>query len=121
MNTANHVFDTVSLAELDEIIATNEKIFVYFGSPICSACVAMAPIMDQQAKDRGIETVYYVDLEYTSDLAGEWYDNGTYDYKGTPAVVLFEGGVFVKSYQSAEYEGLGNLVVTLEAFLNDYA
>lgn len=97
LKSADHVFDQVKLAELDEIVAEGGVVFAYFGSPICSACVSAIPYINAFAKNAGIETVYYVEFEYTSTLAQEWYDSGKYDYQGTPLVVTFNNGEFVRS------------------------
>lgn len=121
LTSTDHVFDQVTLDELDDVVATGEKTFVYFGSPICHACVATIGHLDKMAKELGIETIYYVDFEYTSDLSGEWYETGKYDYKGTPAVVVFEDGEFMKSYQSDEYADGPDLVAKMYMFLSDYA
>lgn len=95
--TEDNVFDKIKLSELDDIVAENDVVFVYFGAKECSACVTVVPYIDAFAKSANIETVYYVEFYYGSDLAAEWYENGTYDYEGTPLVVTFADGEFVRS------------------------
>ncbi|QVK20144.1 thioredoxin family protein [Mycoplasmatota bacterium] len=120
LTTYDHVYDIETMEEFEEIVATGEKAFVYFGHPDCPACVAMVPHIDRLAKENEIEKVYYVEFHFMSDLAAEWGENGTYDYKGTPAVMLFDEGEFVKSYQSDDYSDGENLLVKLDAFFKDY-
>jgi hypothetical protein len=52
----------------------------------------LVPELDRLAKIYKVETIYYVHLEYTSNLAKEFSEQGTFDYMGTPLVVLFENG-----------------------------
>lgn len=100
LETDDHVFDLITLDEMEEIMLTEDMI-VYFGSPECPACVSLVPEIDRLAKANDVETVYYVYLYYGSDLAGEWLDSGLYDYAGTPLMVLFEDGEF--SYSNFSY------------------
>jgi thioredoxin-like negative regulator of GroEL len=94
---ADHVFTLVTMREMERIIAERDITFVYFGSPICGACMTMTPRIDAHAKAAGIEEILYVELRFDSPLAAEWSRNGTYDYRGTPLVVTFEQGEFVRS------------------------
>jgi hypothetical protein len=94
---AEHVFTLVTMREMERIVAERDITFVYFGSPICGACMTMTPRIDAHAKVAGIDEVLYVELRFDSPLAAEWSRNGTYDYRGTPLVVTFEQGEFVRS------------------------
>ena len=94
---AEHVFTLVTMREMERIIEERDVTFVYFGSPICGACMTMTPRIDAHAKAAGIAEVLYVELRFDSPLAAEWAQNGTYDYRGTPLVVTFEEGEFVRS------------------------
>jgi hypothetical protein len=57
----------------------------------------MTPRIDAHAKAAGIGEILYVELRFDSPTAAEWARNGTYDYRGTPLVVTFEQGEFVRS------------------------
>jgi thiol-disulfide isomerase/thioredoxin len=94
---AEHVFTLVTMREMERIVAERDITFVYFGSPICGACMTMTPRIDAYAKAAGIDEILYVELRFDSPLAAEWARNGTYDYRGTPLVVTFEQGEFVRS------------------------
>ena len=94
---ADHVFTLVTMREMERMVLDRDITFVYFGSPICGACVTMTPRIDAHAKAAGITEVLYVELRFDSPLAAEWARNGTYDYRGTPLVVTFEQGEFVRS------------------------
>ncbi len=94
---AEHVFTLVTMREMERLVAERDITFVYFGSPICGACVTMTPRIDAHAKAAGIEEILYVELRFDSPTAAEWARNGTYDYRGTPLVVTFEQGAFVRS------------------------
>jgi thioredoxin-like negative regulator of GroEL len=94
---AEHVFTLVTMREMEQIAQERDITFVYFGSPICGACMTMTPRIDAHAKAAGINEVLYVELRFDSPLAAEWARNGTYDYRGTPLVVTFERGEFVRS------------------------
>jgi len=94
---AEHVFTLVTMREMERIVAERDVTFVYFGSPICGACVTMTPRIDAHAKAAGITEILYVELRFDSPTAAEWARNGTYDYRGTPLVVTFEQGEFVRS------------------------
>jgi len=94
---ADHVFTLVTMREMERIVAERDITFVYFGSPICGACMTMTPRIDAHAKAAGIDEILYVELRFDSPLAAEWARNGTYDYRGTPLVVTFEQGEFVRS------------------------
>jgi thioredoxin-like negative regulator of GroEL len=95
--SADHVFTLVTMNEMERIIAERDITFVYFGSPICSACMVMTPRIDAHAKTAGINEVLYVELRFDSAEAAAWGRTGKYDYRGTPLVVTFEGGEFVRS------------------------
>ncbi len=97
LESAEHVFTLVSMSEMERIIGERDITFVYFGSPICSACLFMTPRIDAHAKAAGIREVLYVELRFDSAEAAEWARTGKYDYRGTPLVVTFEGSEFVRS------------------------
>ena len=97
LDSAEHVFTLVTMREMEDIIAERDITFVYFGSPICGACVTMTPRIDAHAKSAGINEVLYVELRFDSAEAAEWARTGKYDYRGTPLVVTFENGSFVRS------------------------
>lgn len=92
-----HVFTLVTMREMESIILERDITFVYFGSPICSACLFMTPRIDAHAKFAGIDEILYVELRFDSAAAAEWARTGKYDYRGTPLVVTFENGEFVRS------------------------
>jgi thioredoxin-like negative regulator of GroEL len=95
--SADHVFTLVTMREMEQIITERDITFVYFGSPICSACMVMTPRIDNHAKAAGISEVLYVELRFDSAEAADWSRTGKYDYRGTPLVVTFENGQFVRS------------------------
>jgi thiol-disulfide isomerase/thioredoxin len=101
LETSDHVFKLLDLEDIDAMAEQEGKMIVYFGSPICPSCVQLVPELDRLAKVSGVETVYYVYLEYTSDTAQEFAETGKYDYVGTPLVVLFEDGEY--SYSNFSY------------------
>mgnify|MGYP002641350848 CR=1 FL=1 len=92
LESIDHVYDLIDYEEIDTVVADLDKAIIYFGSPIWPACVQLVPELDRLAKDFEVETIYYVHLEYTSDLAIEFAENGTFDYVGTPLVVFYENG-----------------------------
>jgi len=112
LDSEDHVFESITLDELDELIL-NEDAIVYFGSPKCPTCVAIMPELDRLAKVNNIETVYYVYLDYTSALAGEFQVEARYDYKGTPLIVLFEDGEYV--YSNFSYENANSAYYNLDS------
>jgi len=116
LTTTDHVFDQVTIVELDYIIADGGTIFAYFGAPICPGCVAMVPELDKMAKEFDVDTIYYVHFEYNSDLAGEWYREQKYDYQGTPLTVVFKDGDFVRSNFSNMSEESNLFNETLKLF-----
>ncbi len=63
----------------------------------------MVPRLNGSAQDVGIETIYHVDFEFTSDEARKYGEENIYDYGfgGTPLIVLFEDGEF--SYSNFSY------------------
>jgi thioredoxin-like negative regulator of GroEL len=97
LSSADHVFTLVTMREMEQIITERDITFVYFGSPICSACMTMTPRIDAHAKNAGITEVLYVELRFDSAEAAEWARTGKYDYRGTPLVVTFDNGTFVRS------------------------
>jgi len=62
----------------------------------------LVPELDRLASIYKVETIYYVYFEYSSKTAQEWLEDGTFDYKGTPLVVLFENGDV--SYSNFTYQ-----------------
>jgi hypothetical protein len=61
----------------------------------------LVPELDRLANVYKVEKIYYVHLEYTSDLAKSFTADKMYDYKGTPLVLFFEDGVY--SYSNFSY------------------
>lgn len=97
LQAEDHVYVKVALDEYEDVVGETEVAYVYFGSPICPACVQVVPYIDIFAKNAGIDTVYYVELEYSSATAIEWGETNKYDYAGTPMVVTFIDGEFERS------------------------
>ncbi len=112
LKSEDHVFESITLDELDELILTDDVI-VYFGSPKCPTCVSIMPELDRLAKASNIDPIYYVYLDYTSALAGEFQREARYDYKGTPLVVLFEDGEYV--YSNFSYENPSSIYYNLDS------
>lgn len=119
LTDTEHVFELITLDELEETIKNRPVSYVYFGSPICPACVRMTPRINQHAKDAGVSVVYYVEFRYDSELAREWSQNGTYDYRGTPLVATFlydqfERSNFTDLPQGGDYEA--NIIDMFETY-----
>lgn len=96
LESADHVYVSLAVEDIEEVASTEENMIIYFGAPKCSACVAIVPLIDQMAKQYGIDTIYYVYFEYDGALAQEYYENGTYDYNfgGTPLFVYYVDGEY---------------------------
>lgn len=62
-----HVFEEVSKNRLTSLIAnSSEYVFVYYGSPSCSECVANIETFNQKAKYWDIKTVYYLNASFAT-------------------------------------------------------
>ncbi|WP_342526099.1 thioredoxin family protein [Chryseomicrobium sp. FSL W7-1435] len=72
--------------ELQEKLAANETVTVYFFSPECSFCKEMTPVLMPLADQEEVEIVQYNLLEYP--------EGGTeFGINSTPTLIHFEEGV----------------------------
>lgn len=95
----DHVFVEVSEQKLYDLVATGERIHVYYGHPNCSACMDSIQMVNTTAKDLNITTVYYLkagffDLPLASSEAmiTRLQNNLGIVATSTPAVWTFENG-----------------------------
>lgn len=69
----NNVYYYASYDEIVELF-TNGTGVVFFGFPACPWCQVYAPVLDEVARERGIEKIYYLDIR-------EMRENNTDEYK----------------------------------------
>lgn len=114
LESADHVFDLIDLDEIDSVVEEEQHAIIYFGAPKWPGCVWVVPRLDALAKEHGVETIYYVYLDYQGSTAAQFAEENRYDYAygGTPLVVLFQDGEYSfsnfthKNPDSELYDGL---------------
>lgn len=92
--------------ELDERLANQEDLTVYFFSPTCPHCVATTPIVAPLAKEMGIDLKQFNLLEF---------DDGwdKYGIEQTPTIIQYKGGKEVARIIGSNDEA------TFEAWFNE--
>jgi len=69
----NNVYHYATYDEVVELFVSGTGI-VFFGFPACPWCQAYAPVLDEVARERGVEKIYYLDIR-------EMRENETDEYK----------------------------------------
>ncbi|WP_424016341.1 thioredoxin (plasmid) [Halorientalis pallida] len=80
--SAGHV---ESVAEFDDLIATDEPVLVDFYADWCGPCQSMSPVVDELAAERA-ETVVKVDIESLPQIPTR------YGVRSIPTFLVFEDG-----------------------------
>lgn len=65
-NQASQSYTTISLAELQEKMATDEDFFLYVGRPTCPYCEIFLPKLEEAIQETGTP-VYYLNTDLESD------------------------------------------------------
>lgn len=94
--------------ELEEKLANNEDITVYFYSGQCDYCNQASPILVPKAEEMGVDLYLYNILEFPQG----WED---YEVSGTPEIIHFESGEEVAKINGLQHEE------TYEIFYQQFA
>lgn len=80
--------------EFDRVIAPDDPVIVKFSAPWCGPCKALAPALDEVAKETGMRLVE-VDVDQSPEIVG------SYRVRGLPTVMVFKSGKPVVSMVGA--------------------
>lgn len=122
----NHVYTEVSVKKVISIVSeakdkgteTNkEYTYVFLGTPTDSKSKEVIAIFNEQAKQFGIETVYYVDSKLSdSKLESLKTAFGMKRYKHVPALFVFVNGTLKFDSTDSKYETTEAAKLATEAF-----
>lgn len=76
----------ISGAELEQVLADNDKVFVDFFATWCGPCKMLTPVLDQVASEHPEVTFVKVDVDRNLDATRK------YRVMAMPTVVVFENG-----------------------------
>jgi len=80
----------------DEVLKSNEPVLVDFHATWCGPCKAMAPALDQVAKEMtGKVKVVKVDVDENPRVTG------TYGIRAMPTLLIFKGGKVAAQHTGA--------------------
>lgn len=79
------------------VLNSSTPVLVDFWAEWCGPCKALAPVLDQVAKDfDGKAQVVKVNVDFNRDLADK------YGIRGIPTMILFKGGEIKKTIVGAQ-------------------
>lgn len=100
-----HYQNVILPSELEQMLRTEEKVYVYYYASTCPACERLTPIIVPLSKDIGIDLKLFNLLEFE-----EGWDQ--YNIKVTPTVVMYRKGTEIKRLEglmdSEKYEEIFN-------------
>lgn len=122
----DHVFKEISYKTFNKKLAKNEKMLVYFGSPVCQACVQEVPIYDKVFKEENLSMEEYFDYIYyidTRKLKNNQIKDITnkYSYSAEKPLFLYfeEGELLVDRHQiTSGQSAQGNIYLFLKEVKN---
>ena len=75
-----------SLEEIQQIIDSNQMVFLYFGGKACGVCTALKPKIEEMLKAYPEIRSIYIDIEQSHNIAVH------YNFFTIPAILLFVEG-----------------------------
>ena len=100
--------------ELNQMLDNKEDVIVYLFSPVCQYCQETTPILNQIAKEVGVEYRQLNVYEFSDQF-------DKYRLQGTPTIIAFKDGVEVDRINGGIVDSIpGNTRADFKAFLEKH-
>lgn len=80
----------VTPIQMQQMLETNEILYVYFYSPTCVVCIKSEPMLIQAVKELGIKNIVKIDLQKYEYLRQDL------QIKGTPSIFVYRNQKIIK-------------------------
>jgi thioredoxin 1 len=85
-----------SKAQLDEAIASNDKVVVDFYAPWCGPCKMLTPLLETMSKENNDVAFFKVNVDENAELSAE------YGIQSIPHVFLMKGGKTMEQFKGIQ-------------------